>query len=180
MAFRTTGAFLGAGLGLAATLTATAVTAGEGIDWAVAATGAAVTALTVTGCLSLPERAAVATTPASAPPVGPPPAPAADETLKLRPDTAGDRDTVVSSLLWIRERAQNPSTLQHIDRTLAGVGVTALDPTGQRFDPGRHEAGSVVPARHENDDGLIVALESPGFTDRGRLLRHPVVTVARK
>ena len=57
------------------------------------------------------------------------------------------------------------------------VGVTALRPDGDRFDPAVHEAGGTLPTDDPALDGVIAETEVPGFADRGTLLRAPIVTV---
>nr|WP_277605421.1 nucleotide exchange factor GrpE [Glycomyces sp. L485] len=79
----------------------------------------------------------------------------------------------------MRDRATSPALAAQLDQTFGRVGVAAVDATGQRFDPAVHEAGSTVAAPGPAEDGIIAGTESVGYTDRGRLLRHPVVTVYR-
>nr|WP_255671756.1 nucleotide exchange factor GrpE [Glycomyces amatae] len=79
----------------------------------------------------------------------------------------------------MRDRATSPALAQHLDGAFAKVGVAQVDATGQRFDPAVHEAGSVIAATNPAEDGIIARTETPGYLDRGRLLRHPIVTVFR-
>nr|BFF25800.1 hypothetical protein GCM10025732_37650 [Glycomyces mayteni] len=72
-----------------------------------------------------------------------------------------------------------PALAQHLDGAFVKVGVAQVDATGQRFDPAVHEAGSTVAARGPADEGIIARTEQIGYTDRGRILRHPIVTVYR-
>lgn len=101
------------------------------------------------------------------------PEPAAD------PQVAADRTVLVDACIWMRDRATSPALAQHLDGAFARVGVAQVDATGQRFDPAVHEAGATVAASSPAEDGIIARTETPGYTDRGRLLRHPIVTVYR-
>jgi molecular chaperone GrpE len=68
---------------------------------------------------------------------------------------------------------------QAID-VLAGLGFQRIDPTGERFDPARHEAARVVPAADRVAPGTVVEVHRAGYVDAaGRLVRPAVVTVAQ-
>lgn len=90
-----------------------------------------------------------------------------------------DRTVLVEACIWMRDRATSPALAQHLDGAFTRVGVTGVDATGQRFDPAVHEAGGTVAAGSPAEDGIIARTEQVGYTDRGRLLRHPIVTVYR-
>jgi molecular chaperone GrpE len=66
-----------------------------------------------------------------------------------------------------------------LDR-LRAFGVERLDPTGQRFDPAKHEAVSVVAARQPGQGGLIIETLSPGYVavDTDEPIRPAQVVVA--
>src|SRR6266511_675225 len=55
-------------------------------------------------------------------------------------------------------------------RERGGAGRAALR-------PGAHEAGGATPSDDPSKVGTIAAVEVPGYSDRGRVLRPPVVTV---
>ncbi|GAA2150624.1 MULTISPECIES: nucleotide exchange factor GrpE [Glycomyces] len=125
------------------------------------------------------------------------PAPAAPPAVPLTPAPSGaipvqqlqapaqaaqavsDRSALVEACIWMRDRATSPALAQHLDGAFARVGVAQVDATGQRFDPAVHEAGGTVAAGSPAEDGIIARTEQIGYTDRGRLLRHPIVTVYR-
>jgi hypothetical protein len=88
-----------------------------------------------------------------------------------------DRDSLVQTCIYLRDRVTSTALAARIDQTLAQVGVAPLDPTGQRFDPSHHEAGGTVATSDDGLVGTIAAVEAPGYADRGVLLRIPVVTV---
>ena len=90
-----------------------------------------------------------------------------------------DRTVLVEACIWMRDRATSPALAQHLDGAFTRVGVTGVDATGQRFDPAVHEAGGTIAAGSPAEDGIIARTEQIGYTDRGRLLRHPIVTVYR-
>jgi hypothetical protein len=91
--------------------------------------------------------------------------------------TLADRRTLVQLCLYALDRARSDGVAEHIERGLAGVGVTPLRPDGQPFDPSRHEAAGTVATDDRALDGLIAETEVVGFSDHGRVLRAPVVTV---
>lgn len=126
--------------------------------------------------------------PPAAPPVsGVPLAPAPSGPIPVRQLQApaqaaqamSDRNALVEACIWMRDRATSPALAQHLDGAFAKVGVSQVDATGQRFDPAVHEAGSTIAAGSPAEDGIIARTEQIGYTDRGRLLRHPIVTVYR-
>jgi molecular chaperone GrpE len=62
--------------------------------------------------------------------------------------------------------------------TLEGFGVTRVDPTGQPFDPARHEAVTSVAAAGVAD-GQVVGVIRPGYLIGEEVLRAAQVAVAR-
>ncbi|WP_081883537.1 nucleotide exchange factor GrpE, partial [Glycomyces tenuis] len=124
------------------------------------------------------------TAPASAPPARPAPgrAPGANSgpiptaqlaEPALAAQTIADRAALVEACIWMRDRATSPALASQLDQTFQRVGVAAVDATGQRFDPAVHEAGATVAAPGPAEDGIIARTETVGYSDRGRLLRHP-------
>jgi hypothetical protein len=91
-----------------------------------------------------------------------------------------DRDGLVQTCIYLRDRVTSTALAARIDQTLAQVGVAPVDPTGQRFDPSHHEAGGTVATSDAGLVGTIAAVEAPGYADRGVLLRVPVVTVYQR
>jgi molecular chaperone GrpE len=64
-----------------------------------------------------------------------------------------------------------------LDR-LRAFGVERFDPTGERFDPARHEAVSIVAAREPGQTGLIVTTLHPGYAAGVETIRPAHVIVA--
>lgn len=95
----------------------------------------------------------------------------------LLAQTLADRATLVQLCLYALDRARSDGVAERIERGLAGVGITPVRPDGEPFDPARHEAGGTVPTEERGLDGVIAQTEVVGFTDHGRVLRAPVVTV---
>lgn len=122
--------------------------------------------------------------PASVPPA-PPQAPGANSgpiptgQMAESSQAASDRSALVEVCIWMRDRATSPALATQLDKAFHRVGVAPVDATGQRFDPAVHEAGATVAAPGPAEDGIIARTETVGYSDRGRLLRHPVVTVYR-
>jgi molecular chaperone GrpE len=102
-----------------------------------------------------------------------PDAPGADQAL-------AERRSLVALCLYALDRARSAGVAERLEEGLAGVGVTALRPDGKRFDPAHHEAGGTVATTDETLDGLVAETEVVGFSDRGELLRAPIVTVYSK
>ncbi|SMC95511.1 GrpE protein [Kibdelosporangium aridum] len=96
------------------------------------------------------------------------------ETLK---QALAERDSLVQLCLYALDRARSPGVVERIEEGLAGIGVAAIRPDGDLFDPARHEAGGTVPTQDLTMDGVVAETEVVGFADRGRLLRAPIVTV---
>lgn len=88
-----------------------------------------------------------------------------------------DRQALIQLCLYAMDRARSGGVAERIEQGLAGVGVHALRPDGQRFDPAVHEAGGAVPTQDKTLEGTVAETEVVGFLDGDRLLRAPVVTV---
>ncbi|HKN53108.1 MAG TPA: nucleotide exchange factor GrpE [Amycolatopsis sp.] len=91
-----------------------------------------------------------------------------------------DRQALIQMCLYALDRARSGGVVERLEHGLAGIGVQALRPDGERFDPARHEAGGAVPTDDPALDGVVAETEVIGFTDHDRLLRAPVVTVYTK
>ncbi|MCP3799430.1 nucleotide exchange factor GrpE [Allokutzneria sp. A3M-2-11 16] len=94
-------------------------------------------------------------------------------------DTTEDveRRKLVQLCLYALDRARSAGVADRIEEGLAEVGVVAVRPDGERFDPAHHEAGGTLPTDDPDLDGLVAETEVVGFTDNGRWLRAPIVTV---
>nr|WP_199429994.1 nucleotide exchange factor GrpE [Qaidamihabitans albus] len=88
-----------------------------------------------------------------------------------------DRQALIQLCLYALDRARSGGVAERLEQGLAGIGVRALRPDGQRFDPAQHEAGGAVPTADAGLEGTIAETEVVGFADHDRLLRAPVVTV---
>ena len=91
-----------------------------------------------------------------------------------------DRSNLVQTCIYVRDRVTSTALANRLDQALTEVGVRTVEPTGERFDPGHHEAGGALPTTDEALVGTIAAVEAPGYADRGVLLRPPVVTVYQR
>lgn len=63
--------------------------------------------------------------------------------------------------------------------TLEGLGVTRVDPQGQPFDPGLHEAVTTLAAAEGVADGQVVGVVKPGYLIGDEVLRPAMVAVAK-
>ncbi|TDV50760.1 nucleotide exchange factor GrpE [Actinophytocola oryzae] len=91
-----------------------------------------------------------------------------------------ERKSLVQLCLYALDRAKSPGVVERLEEGLAGVGVAAIRPDGARFDPAHHEAGGTVATTDESLDGVVAETEVVGFSDRGEVLRAPIVTVYSK
>lgn len=62
--------------------------------------------------------------------------------------------------------------------TLEGLGVARIDPTGQPFDPSKHEAVTTVTASDASPSGTIVGVIRTGYLIGEEVLRPAQVAVA--
>jgi molecular chaperone GrpE len=67
-------------------------------------------------------------------------------------------------------------TLRQLAGALEKGRVVALNPVGEKFDPHRHQAISLVPA--EQEANTVVAVLQKGYVIADRVLRPALVTVA--
>lgn len=91
-----------------------------------------------------------------------------------------ERRSLVQLCLYALDRARSAGVVERLEEGLAGVGVDAIRPDGARFDPAHHEAGGTVATTDETLDGVVAETEVVGFSDRGEVLRVPIVTVYSK
>jgi molecular chaperone GrpE (heat shock protein) len=92
-------------------------------------------------------------------------------------DLLGERKALIGLCLYALDRARSAGVVERLEAGLAEVGVQAVRPDGEPFDPSVHEAGGAEPTDDPALVGRIAATEAPGFTDRGQSLRAPVVLV---
>ena len=88
-----------------------------------------------------------------------------------------ERESLVQLCLYAMDRARSAGVAERLEEGLAGIGVAAIRPDGDLFDPAQHEAGGTVPTQDVTMDGVVAETEVVGFADRGKLLRAPIVTV---
>ncbi|MBM3906742.1 MAG: nucleotide exchange factor GrpE [Gemmatimonadetes bacterium] len=62
-------------------------------------------------------------------------------------------------------------------KSLAGHGLTVVNPVGERFDPAVHEALTAVPAAAAEEDETVAQVYQVGYTLNGQLLRPARVVV---
>ncbi|EDZ99082.1 GrpE protein [Burkholderia sp. H160] len=67
-------------------------------------------------------------------------------------------------------------TLRQLNGALEKGRVVAINPVGEKFDPHRHQAISMVPA--DQEPNTVVAVLQKGFVIADRVLRPALVTVA--
>ena len=69
-------------------------------------------------------------------------------------------------------------TLKLMDDVLAKFGVTQIDPKGEKFDPARHQALSMVESADVPPNHVVTVVQR-GYLLRDRLLRPAMVMVAK-
>ena len=69
-------------------------------------------------------------------------------------------------------------TLKLMDDVLAKFGVTQTDPKGEKFDPARHQALSMVESADVPPNHVVTVVQK-GYLLRDRLLRPAMVIVAK-
>ncbi|MCP2166233.1 nucleotide exchange factor GrpE [Goodfellowiella coeruleoviolacea] len=96
---------------------------------------------------------------------------------QLLDQALAERRALVQLCLYALDRARSSGVAERIEDGLAGIGVVAVRPDGERFDPALHEAGGTLLTDDPSLDGVVAETEVVGFVDRGRSLRAPIVTV---
>jgi molecular chaperone GrpE len=71
------------------------------------------------------------------------------------------------------------ATLRLLDDALTAAGVREINPVGQPFDPNKHEALSLVPAKPGVAPDTVLEVVQKGYELNERLLRAAKVLVAR-
>jgi molecular chaperone GrpE len=84
-------------------------------------------------------------------------------------------DQAGSSALAEGQRA----TLRLLDEAFGANGIREIDPKGERFDPSKHEALSLV-AAPDAAPGTVIDVVQKGYELNERLLRAAKVIVARE
>lgn len=67
----------------------------------------------------------------------------------------------------------------NVQRRAEGLGLTAIEAVGQRFDPNLHEAVDLVPVTDEAQDGMVVEEVRGGWLAGERVVRAARVRVGR-
>jgi hypothetical protein len=91
-----------------------------------------------------------------------------------------DRRALIHLCLYALDRARSAGVVERLEHGLAEIGVRALRPDGDRFDPAVHEAGGAMPTDDPARDGTVAETEVVGFADQDHLLRAPIVIVYTK
>jgi hypothetical protein len=88
-----------------------------------------------------------------------------------------DRGALVSALVELGDLLDSRALRDKAARALDAAGVTALEPTGERFDASQHRAVTRVPAPDPVRHAHVAETERVGYSDRGHVLRPPEVRV---
>jgi molecular chaperone GrpE len=70
------------------------------------------------------------------------------------------------------------ATLQLLTKALEKLGITTINPTGEPFDPARHEAMMAQPSSTAEPNSVLQVLQ-PGYELNGRVLRPARVIVSK-
>ena len=69
-------------------------------------------------------------------------------------------------------------TLKMLESVFEKIGITAIDPTGEKFDPEQHQAMSMVES-DDHEPNTVVSVMQKGYFLNGRLIRPAMVMVAK-
>ena len=69
--------------------------------------------------------------------------------------------------------------LDSFEKTLENFNIVPINPSGQEFDPEKHEAISVV-EDDKQDANTVIEVIQRGFTIQNRILRPAKVVVTKK
>jgi hypothetical protein len=148
-----------------------------GSTWMVVALVAFAIAIVALVALFLTRRRPRLSASEAQPPSPEPLRPAPASQPPVRDETRNDRDALIRSCVYLYDIVREPVLRDRLREALAEAGVSELDNVGGRFDPVKHIATGRVPTDNPSLDGQIADVERPGFSDRGRVLRLPEVTV---
>jgi molecular chaperone GrpE len=76
-------------------------------------------------------------------------------------------------------RAGTELTLKQLQSAFEKAKLTAINPVGEKFDPNKHQAISMVPAPEGVAGNHVVAVLQKGYLIADRILRPALVTVAQ-
>jgi len=88
-----------------------------------------------------------------------------------------DREKLVSACIDVTDRLTNAALRDILISALADAGVEAIDGDGDSFDAGRHRAIHRVDTDDPRQHGRIASTERLGYSDRGKVIRPPEVSV---
>lgn len=95
------------------------------------------------------------------------------DSLELAVHSAGQADVDARSL-----KQGQQATLQLLAKALERLGVTPINPVGEPFDPGRHEA-VLAQESATAKPGTVLQVVQTGYELNGRVIRPARVIVAR-
>jgi len=114
-----------------------------------------------------------ALSPPDAPPNSPPPSSDPEPSSTTRPPTK-------SAEAYLTELYTGVEMTQRLlQQTLFKYHVKPFDPTGDKFDPNRHEALYQAPVQQE-EPGTVIDCQKIGYTIKDRILRAAQVGVAQE
>lgn len=102
-----------------------------------------------------------------------------DNALAAIDQLRAERRILVDTCIYVRDRATSQAIADKLGSGLTEAGIATLAPTGEHFDPTRHEAGGTTAAPDPSQDGIIAVVETVGYADRTAIVRNPIVTVYR-
>lgn len=90
-----------------------------------------------------------------------------------------DRIELIKLVLYARDRLTSAAAATKVDERLAALGVEAIRPDGEPFDPSQHHAVTTVETDDADLHDTVAATEEAGYVDRGTVIREPNVAVYR-
>lgn len=90
-----------------------------------------------------------------------------------------ERTELIKLCLYARDRLTSEAAASKVDDGLAALGVEAVRPDGEPFDPAAHHAVATVETDDPDLHDTVAATEEAGYVDRGTVIREPGVAVYR-
>lgn len=89
------------------------------------------------------------------------------------------RAQLIEVCIEVSEQVDSRMLREQLSDALSEVGVVPYDPSGERFDPKHHESVGRLSTDDPELDGLVGAVQRPGYREGTVTVRFPEVLVWR-